>query len=128
MVRRLGLRGTKQNEVWAGTPVNMAAKLSSLAEPNQLVVSERVFNEFERASKWRRRALIRSCGCDYLIRGRGLDAGIGETLCLWKKDIAPNNLGLDFENLYRLDSKWCDIHGSEFCETIATGKRNNGQN
>ena len=134
MVRRLGLRetkhrGTKQNEVWAGTPVNMAAKLSSLAEPNQLVVSERVFNEFERASKWRRRALIRSCGCDCSNRqGRGLDAGIGETICLWKKAPAPNDLGLDFENLYRLDSKWCEVHGSEFCEAIVTGKRNDGQN
>ena len=129
MVRRLGLRETKQNEVWAGTPVNMAAKLSSLAEPNQLVVSDRVFKEFERAPQLRQRALIWSCGCDYSNRqGHGLDVGIGETTCLWKKDLAPNDLGLDFENLYRLDSKWCDVHGSEFCETIVTGKRNNGQN
>ena len=31
LVRQLGLKGTKRNEVWAGKPVNMAAKLSSVA-------------------------------------------------------------------------------------------------
>ena len=127
LVRRLGLRGKSQNEVWAGTPVNTAAKLSSLAESNQLVVSDRVFNEFSRASKLRKRAIIWSCGCDSpAIVGRGLDAEEGTTGCLWKKDAAPDNLGLDFTNLYRLDSKWCDTHGIEFCEAIVTGKRNNG--
>ena len=38
-MRRLGLKGAKQNEVWAGMPVNVAAKLSSVAGPNQVVVS-----------------------------------------------------------------------------------------
>lgn len=122
LVRRLGLRGTKQNEVWAGMPVNIAAKLSSVAEPNQLVVSERIFNDFCRASKLRKRAIVWSCGCGNGIRGRGLDIGAGVTRYLWKQEIAPVDLGLDFENLHRLDSNWCDVHGSEFCEAIKAGR------
>ena len=126
LVRRLGLRGLEQNEVWAGTPVNVAAKLSSIAEPDQAVVSERVFNDFSRASNLRQRAIIWSCGCKGATRGWGLDVGAGTTDCLWTRDDTPNNLGLDFEHLYRLNSAWCITHGSEFCEAIITGKRNSG--
>ena len=126
MVRRLGLRGTEQNEVWAGTPVNMAAKLSSLAEANQLAVSERVFTAINEANPLRQRAIIQSCGCNDTIRGRGLDANTGQTQYLWEKDAAPDHLGLDFGHLYKLKSNWCDTHGSEFCEAIIKGKRNNG--
>lgn len=123
LVRRLGLRGNKQNEVWAGKPVNTAAKLSSVAEPDQVVVSGRVFSEYERASKLRRRVLIRSCGCDGEIEGAGLDANEGETSSLWTEDQVSEDLGVDFDTIHRLDSPWCKIHGSEFCEVLVTGKR-----
>ena len=126
LVRRLGLRATKMNEVWAGKPVNMAAKLSSLAGPNEVAVSDRVFQMFDQASTQRRRALIWSCGCDGGSRGRGLDVGINETTYLWTKEAAPGDLGLDFEFLHRLGSKWCSLHGAEFCETIVDGTRPNG--
>ena len=126
LVRRLGLRGTKQNEVWAGKPVNMAAKLSSLAESNQVVVSDRVFNLYTRSSRLRRRALIWSCGCDGRRRGAGLDVGIGETSDLWTEAPVPSDSGLDFENLHKLDSAWCEVHGPEFCEAIVTGRRPDG--
>lgn len=127
LVRRLGLRGLKQNEVWAGTPVNIAAKLSSIAKPNELAVSDRVFDAFNNANKLRQRAIIWSCGCDNGdALGIGLDAEAGATPCLWAKEAAPKNLGLDFEYLHRLESEWCDVHGSEFCEAITTGKRNRG--
>ena len=125
LVRRLGLRGTKQNEVWAGKPVNIAAKLSSLAEANELVVSDRVFMEYGRASELRRRALMWSCGCNGNVRGEGLDIPIGGTANLWGLESAPSDLGLDFENLHRLKSLWCVTHGAEFCETIVTNKRPN---
>ena len=123
LVRRLGLRGVKQNEVWAGTPVNIAAKLSSVARPDQAVVSEQVYNDFGRASKLRRRAIIWSCGCYGDVRGSGLDAEEGSTSCLWTKDMAPENLGLGFGYIHRLDSQWCTVHGSEFCQAIVTGER-----
>ena len=123
LVRRLGLRGTKQNEVWAGKPVNMAAKLSSLAGPNQLLVSDRVFALYKNASQLRQRALIWSCGCDEEDAGKGLDVAINLTSCLWEEEPAPQDIGLDFENIHRLCSKWCKIHGPDFFETIVTGKR-----
>ena len=59
LVRRLGLRSTGQNEVWAGRAVNVAAKLRSLVGANQLVVSDRAFADYSEASKVRQRAL---CG------------------------------------------------------------------
>ena len=123
LVRRLGLRGTKQNEVWVGKPVNMAAKLSSEAEPNQVVVSERVYNSYERASLIRRRALLWSCGCEKGRLGPGLELRKGLTSHLWRRSPAPANLGLDFSDMHRLNSPWCAIHGPEFCEAIITGKR-----
>ena len=123
LVRRLGLRGTKQNEVWAGKPVNMAAKLSSLAVSNEMVVSDRVFALYERGSRLRQRALIWSCGCDGGVEGAGLDATIGHTSCLWEKELAPDDQGLDFTNLHRLSSLWCVTHGREFCDAIVTGRR-----
>jgi len=123
LVRRLGLRGTKQNEVWVGKPVNMAAKLSSEAESNQVVVSDRVFEQYERASMLRQRALIWSCGCNNGTLGAGLDVWMGQTSHLWHRIAAPVDLGLDFANLHRLNSPWCAIHGAQFCEAIITGRR-----
>ena len=123
LVRRLGLRGTKQNEVWAGKPVNMAAKLSSVAEPNQVVVSDRVFSQYQQASKLRRRVLIWTCGCEGDNEGKGLDADEGETTNLWTEEQASEDLGLDFDTIHRLGSRWCEIHGAEFCEALVTGKR-----
>ena len=123
LVRRLGLRGTKQNEVWAGKPVNMAAKLSSVAGSNQVVVSDRVFSQYQQASKWRRRVLIWSCGCEGDNEGKGLDAGESETTNLWTEDQVSEDLGTDFDTIHRLDSRWCKIHGAEFCESLVTGKR-----
>ena len=82
LVRQLGLRGTGTNEVWAGRAVNVAAKLSSLAGDNEVVVSDRVFAACRSASlvlwmqgrrSWRR---SRNCrGRDVLPLGRGFCAG-----------------------------------------------------
>ena len=123
LVRRLGLRGTKQNEVWAGKPVNVASKLSSVAGPNQVAVSERVFGDYRRASRLRQRALLWSCGCSGGIDGEGLDVPIGDTSQLWTEEQAPVNLGLDFGSVYRLESQWCKTHGPEFCEVVVTNRR-----
>ena len=123
LVRRLGLRGAKQNEVWAGKPVNMAAKLSSVACSNQVVVSERVFSRFRKASPIRQRALLWDCGCREEVQGDGLDASPEETKCLWTQEPAPGGMGLDFGRIYRMESEWCCEHGPEFCETIVSGCR-----
>ena len=123
LVRQLGIRGTGMNEVWAGTPVNTAAKLSSAAGPNEVVVSERVFSDYENSAKLRRRALLRGCGCRGNVRGRGLDLAANEADQLWKQDSVPGNLGLDFDHIYRLRKPWCPTHGAEFCEAMVTRQR-----
>ena len=126
LVRQLGLKGTEQNEVWAGMPVNAAAKLSSVAGPDEVVVSDRVFAGYERAAKARQRALLGSCGCGRGNRGAELNAAADQGSSLWTKQTVAKNLGLDFKNIYRRKPGWCEIHGSEFCEALITGKRPNG--
>ena len=123
VVRQLGIRGAGMNEVWAGTPVNTAAKLSGVAGPNEVVVSERVFSDYENSAKIRRRALLRGCGCRGNVRGRGLDLAANEAERLWKQDSVPGNLGLDFDLIYRLRKPWCPTHGAEFCEAMVTRQR-----
>ena len=126
LVRQLGLRGTGMNEVWAGTPVNMAAKLSGVAGPNEVAVSERVFADYQQSAKIRRRVLLWSCGCDGHNRGRGLDLPAEQSEYLWQSAPAPTNLGLDFDHVHRLRRPWCPTHGAEFCEALITRQRGNG--
>ena len=123
LVRQLGLRGTGENEVWAGTPVNTAAKLSSAASPGQVVVSDRVFDGYGRASELRQRALLRSCGCRGNSPGGGLDGSSKQPKNVWKSGQVPPHLGLDIEKAYRTDTPWCRRHGAEYCESIVTDKR-----
>ena len=103
--------------------MNMAAKLSSVAGPNQVVVSDRVFAGYEASAKLRQRTLIWSCGCSGRTHGAGLSVAAGQTSRLWANQAAPKNLGLDFGNVYKRNSGWCEKHGSEFCEAAVTGKR-----
>ena len=123
LVRQLGLRSEKLNEVWAGKPVNIASKLSSVAKGDQLVVSPRAFDALNAASTLRKRAALWTCGCHDGLLGAGLDAGAGQTESLWTEEAAPTGLGLDFETIHRLNSHWCGTHGPEFCEAVVTGKR-----
>ena len=124
LVRRLGLRGAKQNEVWAGKPVNMAAKLSSVACSNQVVVSDRVFSRYQQASYIRRRALLWTCGCiDDASWATALTyPSVRQNVC-GRRSRRLGRWGWISIRLYRLESKWCCVHGAEFCETIVTGCR-----
>jgi len=122
-VRQLGIRGIARNEVWAGKPVSTAAKLSSLAQSNQILVSNRVFNQYSQFPPERRRAILRSCGCQGSARGRGLDLSAIHATLLWTEAKVPKSLGLDFEHFHRRREPWCNYHGSEFCQMVATGRR-----
>ena len=126
LVRQLGLRGTGMNEVWAGTPVNVAAKLSSVAGPNEIAVSERVFSDYQQSARIRQRVLLWSCGCRGGTQGRGLDLPARQAEYLWQTTPAPADLGLDFEQVHRLCKPWCATHGAEFCEALVTRQRGNG--
>ena len=116
LVRRLGLNATGQNEVWTDEPVNVAAKLSSLADANQIVVSDRVFARYKQFSKARQQALLIPCSCK--ARRQGAD--------LWRKKAAPKHLELDIDHIYQRNDKWCDRHGVEFCKTLTPGQKPGG--
>jgi class 3 adenylate cyclase len=106
LVRRIGLRRVadrtdRQNEVWAGKPVNMASKLASLGEPGELVVSDRFHAQLKD-----QRALL-SCGCPN-----------GAKTALWETRSVAGVAHFDFETAYVLKSKWCATHGAEFCAAL----------
>lgn len=98
---RYGDRTDRQNEVWAGKPVNMAAKLAALSADDELLVSERYFNQIQNE------LVIKSCGCPS-----------GEKHDLWTAIDVAEDARFDFDIAYRLGEHWCRIHGAEFCESI----------
>ena len=110
LVKRLGLRNVegktdKQNEVWAGKPVNMAAKLASHGGSNEFHISERVFNRIK-AEKCE--DLLLNCGCH-----NGEATGIKSEA--WTGIDVPENEQhiFDFSKYYRLKTHgWClSTHG-----------------
>ena len=103
LVRRFGLKMTenrtdRQNEVWAGKTVNMAAKLAALSNSGELLVSDRYYNQITHK-------LVRKC-CECSCESD-----------LWEKRII-NDSKFDFTTIYELDSKWCPIHGEKYCKEI----------
>jgi len=106
LVRKIGLkrkdgRSDRQNEVWAGRPINMAAKLAATAKADQMMVSDRYFE------KLTDNHVRLSCGCPD-----------GQRKELWSKIDLDQDPKFDFSVAYVLKSKWCERHGAEFCEAI----------
>ncbi|TIW72935.1 MAG: adenylate/guanylate cyclase domain-containing protein [Mesorhizobium sp.] len=108
LVRKLGLkfydgRTDRQNEVWAGKPVNMAAKLASVSSNNRLWVSDRFFNNItdDRARY--------TCGCG--------DAD-GVKTELWTEEDVSGDSRFDFDVAYSLGSNWCKTHGKSYCSQL----------
>ncbi len=106
LVRRIGLkrygdRTDRQNEVWAGKPVNMSSKLAGMADAGELLVSDRYFKRIthERVRK--------SCGCPG-----------GEKKDLWMPVEVKEDPKFDFDMAYCLKSRWCATHGEEYCNAI----------
>ncbi len=109
LVKRIGMRkvagkSTKQNEVWAGKPVNMAAKLASKGDANQLLISERVYSIFEKDGS---DLILWTCGCGNIEKP-------GEKVPIWKKMELESPI-FDFAEAYSMENCWCESHGSEFC-------------
>ena len=109
LVRKIGFkryrsRTDRQNEVWAGRPVNMAAKLSSESNDHELLASDRFFKQLTS------RYALQTCGCPN-----------GEIVDLWsKKDVSEDDR-FDFDFAYSLGSIWCATHGKEFCTELLKG-------
>ncbi len=110
LVRRIGLkrhdnRTDRQNEVWAGKPVNMSSKLAGMAQASELLVSDRYYKRLihERVRK--------SCGCKGGIPGK-------EKTDLWTSVDVKDDPKFDFDTAYLLGSRWCEVHGEEYCNAI----------
>jgi len=103
--RRYGGRTDRQNEVWAGRTVNMAAKLASKSLHNQVLVSERFYRNLSNEKP------LKSCGCE---SGRYT----GNKTDLWTKVDLSEDKRFDFKTAYLLRSSWCRNHGREFCESM----------
>lgn len=106
LVRRVGLkkhddRTDRQNEVWAGKPVNMSSKLAAMGEAGELLVSDRYYNRIthERVRK--------SCGCPD-----------GQKTDLWTPVDVKDDPKFDFDTAYCLETTWCETHGEEYCNAI----------
>lgn len=101
-IKRTDERTDRQNEVWAGKPVNMASKLASLTNDNEILVSDRFFRGIKND------LVLYSCGCPD-----------GEKSYLWKKVDVSDDEKFDFNTAYKLGSIWCSVHGKEYCKKIS---------
>ena len=106
LVRKIGLkrqggRTDRQNEVWAGKPVNMASKLAGRSVDDELLVSDRYYERLTNE-----KALI-SCGCPS-----------GAKTQLWSQMDVRSDALFDFDSMYRLASNWCSKHGAEYCQAL----------
>lgn len=95
--RRISGRTDRQNEVWAGKTINMAAKLASLSKAGELIVSGRYYENLK--SDLARK----SCGCPN-----------GAKVDLWSLVDTTHDNKFDFNTAYKLSSRWCGKHGTEF--------------
>lgn len=109
LVKRLGLRNvegqtTRQNEVWAGKPVNMASKLASRGDENDLLISERVYNRIKSDNC---SSLLLSCGCK-----EGVPSDDGRTVAWHANTFEEKDAhAFDFKTYYKLlPSRWCIPH------------------
>lgn len=106
LVRKLGMmqregRTDRQNEVWAGKPVNMAAKLASIGDDDDLLVSDRFYQSITDD------AARLSCGCP-----GGIKKG------LWTEIDVSDKVIFDFDKAHLLKTHWCKVHGTEFCNLL----------
>ncbi len=99
--KRHGGRSDRQNEVWAGKPVNMAAKLAGLSDDDELLVSHRFYEKLTDDHA------LMSCSCPN-----------GTRAPLWKDKDLSGDPRFDFDLAHSLKSKWCVVHGKEYCEFL----------
>lgn len=109
LVRKLGLkaidRSDRQNEVWAGQPINVAAKLAGLSQNETVLVSDRYHKRLtgDRA--------LKTCGCQ---NGQF----VGSYQDLWEKVDLSSDGRFEFNTGWLLRSSWCPTHGKEFCRDL----------
>ena len=109
LVKRVGTpRNTSEQEpVWAGKPVNYAAKAAQQADRHQLIITGSIWDKIENNDY-----LTISCGCSG-------DVFVGSSSPLWDDVIIEKVPPEDSERYGRLlTATWCVNHGAEFCAAI----------
>lgn len=109
LVKRIGTprNPSQQEPVWAGKPVNYAAKAAQQADRHELIVTGSVWDQVEKNDY-----LTITCPC------------AGSKAILWT-DVSIDKIPeSDQERDGRLlRSKWCTVHGSEYVSAIMSGEK-----
>jgi class 3 adenylate cyclase len=115
LVKRIGTprNPAQQEPMWAGKPVNYAAKAAQSTDCHEVIVTGSVWDRVG-ANDY----LAFSCGC-------GGDGRPSTTI--WN-DMTIDKLpaGDPEREGRRLVSAWCTIHGAEFCSAVLAGRRQRG--
>lgn len=104
VAKKVGVRGTNE-PIWAGKPVNFAAKCAQGADRHELIVTSAVYEKL--------------APNDYIDYSCGCPDGVPHPL--WS-EFEVEKLG-KHSNCMRLGSNWCEVHGDEFCRAILEGKK-----
>ena len=107
LVKRIGTRRvvSEQEAVWAGRPVNYAAKCAQAAERHQMIVTQRVWEKFKNND-----FIAFSCDCND-----------GPSANLWA-DTTVDRLPENDQAAVVLNSGWCQKCGPSFCDAIMAGE------
>lgn len=136
LVKKIGLRDMskekKSNEVWAGKLVNNTAKLSDIAKEIKangiladddtgcIVASDRFYKALKNDNKTSDYTVM-SCGCPHNKKAN-----------LWKEytnfDKATFHNSDNYQRVRYLQTRWCDIHGEEFCNLMISSNNSSKAN
>ena len=110
LVKRIGIRkvegqSDKQNEVWAGKPVNMAAKLASKGGADEIYISDRVYKIFKEGNS---ELVMETCGCPQTVEN-------ATKTNIWTAIDLSDQPMFDFDTAYKMKNTWCGQHGRDFC-------------
>lgn len=105
VAKKVGIRGTNE-PVWAGKPVNFAVKCGGKADRHELIATSTVYEKLADNDY-----ITHSCGC----------SSSGVPVELWT-DTEVEKLG-KHSSCKLLRTRWCTIHGDEFCAAILDGKK-----
>jgi class 3 adenylate cyclase len=95
------------NEIWAGTPVNMAAKLAALSKNNEILVSDRYYKRIKNGYS----SFLCNCYKDKQI---------------WNQKDFSSNKSFDFNIAYGNKMSWCKDHGADSCGTLLASDKAKG--
>ena len=119
LVKLVGTRYriAEQEAIWAGKPVNYAAKCAQSAERHNIIVTSDVWTDI-RGNDF----LEFSCGCHGEVDAEGLHESTGPpTNEIWK-DAVVDRLPDDEQHCRRVESTWCLRHGEDFRAAVLAGE------